>query len=233
MKFFTPAKKVIVFSLLLLVLLMAACTQNTPAANQDAPTLDIDAIKEEIKNTLVSEITQDAPQFPTEQPTQTPAPTAIPTLEPTPLPTETPVPTEVPTEVILPTATRVAQTGGTGTGGCLVANFVSDVTVPDGTVYDPGTEFTKTWKIYNNGSCWWDNDFKIVFVSGDAMGSPASISFNTGTIMPGENANISLSLVAPSTAGTYTGYWMLQTDMGEQFGLGSSDKPLSLSITVD
>ena len=33
--------------------------------------------------------------------------------------------------------------------------FMSDVTYQDGTKVNPGTEFTKTWQIYNNGSCTW------------------------------------------------------------------------------
>ena len=35
------------------------------------------------------------------------------------------------------------------------ATFVSDVTVPDGTSFNPGDTFTKTWRLSNSGSTTW------------------------------------------------------------------------------
>ena len=35
------------------------------------------------------------------------------------------------------------------------AQFVADVTVPDGARYDPNAAFTKTWRLRNIGTCTW------------------------------------------------------------------------------
>ena len=50
------------------------------------------------------------------------------------------------------------------------AQFVADVTVPDGTRYDPGATFTKTWRLKNIGTCTWTTSYTLVFDSGDADG---------------------------------------------------------------
>ncbi|HHS97476.1 MAG TPA: hypothetical protein ENK08_06195, partial [Chloroflexi bacterium] len=61
-------------------------------------------------------------------------------------------------------------------GGCtLNAAFVADVTVPDNTEFPSGTAFTKTWRLRNTGTCTWEAGTLLVFVSGDAMGGPASV----------------------------------------------------------
>ena len=38
-----------------------------------------------------------------------------------------------------------------------------DVTVPDGTELNPGDDFTKTWRIMNNGSCTWNTSYDAIF----------------------------------------------------------------------
>ncbi len=43
------------------------------------------------------------------------------------------------------------------------AQFVADVTVPDGTRYDPGATFTKTWRLRNAGTCTWTTSYTMVF----------------------------------------------------------------------
>ncbi len=56
-----------------------------------------------------------------------------------------------------PTATPT-RTPGPATvppSSCDKAQFVSDVTIPDGTVMSPGQKFTKTWSLKNVGTCAW------------------------------------------------------------------------------
>jgi hypothetical protein len=99
---------------------------------------------------------------------------------------------------------------------------VADVTYPDNTVVKPGQTFTKTWKLTNGGTGTWNSNFRLVFVSGDAMGGPASKTLNQ-SVAPGASIQISVDLKAPSTSGkTYQGKWMLQTDNGTTFGLGAN-----------
>lgn len=99
---------------------------------------------------------------------------------------------------------------------CLYATVTSE-TIPDGTNFTAGESFTKTWTFRNDGYCDWNEDYTIDFKSGTQMGGPDSQDINT-EIDPDELITISLDLTAPSTEGTYTGYWQLKTDDGVGFG---------------
>jgi len=100
--------------------------------------------------------------------------------------------------------------------GCYDAAYVSDVTIPDGTVLAPGESFTKTWKFQNSGSCDWESDFMLTFEMGEGMeGEDTAIS---EVVAAGESDSLSVSLVAPETEGSYTGYWRLTTASGNAFG---------------
>jgi hypothetical protein len=100
--------------------------------------------------------------------------------------------------------------------GCYNAVYVSDVTIPDGTVLAPGESFTKTWKLQNTGSCNWDEDFMWAYETGaDMDGEDTTIE---EPVSAGAMGSISVTLVAPETEGTYTGYWRLATAGGTAFG---------------
>jgi hypothetical protein len=110
--------------------------------------------------------------------------------------------------------------------------FVSDVTVPDDTTFAPNQGFVKTWRLRNSGSCTWTPDFDLVFNGGNAMSAPAVVDINA-TVRPNETVDVSVSLTAPSSAGSYTGYWMLRSGNGVLFGLGqNADKPFWVRINV-
>jgi hypothetical protein len=93
---------------------------------------------------------------------------------------------------------------------------VSDVTVPDDTEFPPGASFTKTWRMRNTGTCAWDADTRLVFSSGDQMNGPDSVL--VGAVAPGSTTDVSASMDAPSTPGTYEGHWQLQAGDGTRFG---------------
>src|ERR1700690_1367157 len=90
-------------------------------------------------------------------------------------PTSLPV-VDVPTLLTSPTSgvTTVPPTapvaGSSNIKPCYSANFVQDVTIPDGTIVTPGQTFWKTWRVLNSGSCSWDSTYKFVFNDGDLMG---------------------------------------------------------------
>ena len=104
-----------------------------------------------------------------------------------------------------------------GPGGCtLNGAYAADVTIPDDTQLAPGTAFVKTWRIRNSGTCDWGAGFTLVFVSGDQMGAPGSV-----TVPPtaaGSTVDVSVNMVAPTTPGTYRGNWRLRSDTGQLFG---------------
>jgi len=144
------------------------------------------------------------------------------------------VPTAVPPSA---TATQVFPTAPPPTitpipVRCNQAHFIKDVTVPDGTVFTPGTEFTKVWRLQNTGSCTWDSSYALVFVAGTQLGAPASVRLPK-VVYPGENVDIGVDMIAPSGSGTYQGNWMLSNGNGKTFGVGSdAQTPVWVEIRV-
>ena len=112
-----------------------------------------------------------------------------------------------------PTSVPVAQSTS-----CDSAMFISDVTIPDGTDLDPESEFTKTWRLKNNGSCTWDSEYSFVYTSGDLLGASSSMNLGVDSVNPGESIDISVDMVSPDSAGTYTSYWQMQNASGVLFG---------------
>jgi hypothetical protein len=150
-------------------------------------------------------------------PTPTPlGETATPTV---PMEEVTPtVSTAEPSSTMTPSPTGVTPT--VGTPECIFdADFVTDVTIPDDTELKPGTEFAKTWRIRNNGTCAWSAGTLWAFESGDKMGGPDSVG--VPATEPGNTADITVNLTAPATSGTYTGYWRMRRPNGEDFGVRS------------
>lgn len=105
---------------------------------------------------------------------------------------------------------------------CLYATFISE-TVKDNTTFTAGDAFTKSWTLRNDGTCDWNEDYKLVFKSGNQMGGPDEVLFS-GTISPGEQIILAVDLTAPADPGTYLGYWQLQTDEDDNFGTALSVK---------
>ena len=106
-------------------------------------------------------------------------------------------------------------------GTCDSAQFVSDVTVPDDTFINPGATFVKTWRLKNTGVCQWNTSYSLVFASGSQMGGPASVAFPR-TVLPGQTVDLTVTLTAPTTGGTFRGYWQLRNSAGALFGIGAS-----------
>lgn len=125
--------------------------------------------------------------------------TATPSSTPASSATLTPIPLPVFTSTPIVTATS----------NCNVAQFVTDVTIPDGTIVTPSQAFTKKWRIKNIGSCAWAG-FSLVFDSGDSMGGPATKPI--GALNPGQEVDLEVALTAPSVAGNYRGYWRITTN---------------------
>ena len=46
---------------------------------------------------------------------------------------------------------------------CDQAQFVSDLTAPDGAAFAPGAAFTKTWRLANIGTCTWTSAYNLVW----------------------------------------------------------------------
>jgi hypothetical protein len=135
-----------------------------------------------------------------------------------------------PPPIIVVPSTSVPVTGGavpvpvTGGGAgatavpgtCENATFLSDVTIPDGTVVSPGQTFVKTWAVANTGSCPWTTGDRLVLVNGAPMGG-GNVPL-AGNVAAGETADLSVNLTAPVVAGNYSGTWRLKNAAGNYFG---------------
>jgi hypothetical protein len=175
-------KKTRVFNLLIIIaLFLSAC--NLPSKNV-----------EDIASTLAAQTVE---ALLSATPAST---TATPSFTPLPMPT-----TMISTPLPVSTTTPIA----TATSNCNVAQFVADVTIPDGTIMTPGQSFTKRWRIKNIGSCTWTG-FSLVFDSGDAMSGPASKAIST--LGPSQEVDLEVSLTAPASVGSYRGYWRINTN---------------------
>jgi hypothetical protein len=144
---------------------------------------------------------------------------ALPT-ETLPVPTETITPTPTAgteTSALSPTVTRTATRPAVPIAPvCDSSAYVSDVTIPDGTVMQPGEVFVKTWSFRNTGTCGWTTAYTIDFVNGEAM--DGVITYMPQAVDPGGTVEISVGLAAPSTPGTHTGYWRLKNEDRVFFG---------------
>lgn len=156
-------------------------------------------------------------------PTPTPAPSQTPTITP-PFVTLAPPPPSPTPRPPTPTIPYVP---------CNWLQVIGDVTVPDGSEYAPGTQFVKTWRVQNIGSCTWTRDYDLVFVGGDQMSGPSALPLS-GDFPPGAVVDLSVTLVAPSVETVYTGYWQLRNEEGILFGGGpNADQPFYVRIRVD
>ena len=195
-----------------------AAGTNRPLEKNTAAALTVEALGTELAGGTVPAPVSAITTSPQAAPSETPAaPTATASpASPTPA-ASTPGSTPAPSQTAVP---------------CDQAKFDGE-TIPDGTVMTPGQSFTKTWTLKNIGSCTWNSSYSIVFISGDALGGPASAPVTTGTVAPGQSVQISLALRAPATEGTFRGNFKLRDPSGAIFGLGpAADQNFWVEIKV-
>ena len=170
--------------LIIAVLILSACNLPSNAPATEGPDVVFTAAALTLQAQLTQPVTFSTPTLPPAQATNTPLPTALPA-------TKTPV--------------------ASATAVCDQAEFIKDVTIPDGSTYAPGASFTKTWRLRNAGTCTWSG-YSLVFDSGDAMNgtSPTAI----GTVTPGQEVDLSVTLTAPATSGSYRGHWRIRNATG-------------------
>ena len=112
------------------------------------------------------------------------------------------------------------------------ADFIKDVTIPDGSRIDPGDSFSKIWRLRNKGNCTWTRDYDLTFYSGDRMSGYYVVPLR-GEVEPGEIVDLSVELVAPRSVGTYSGYWMLRNAEADVFGIGEGgNTPFWVKILI-
>ena len=221
----------VILVLLLIVFILGALlifNRSNAAAVQATPTSDAALVQTSIAQTVEAELTKTG--------ASAPAATDVVVEDcncPTAEPTEQVVaaePTEIATEVATALPTIAPTVPATF---AYHAEFVADVTVPDGTQFTPGEVFSKTWRIRNIGSETWTTDFAIVFIDGERMeGDPR---FLTSEVAPGEVLELTVGMTAPSISGEHQGFWMISDGTGEDggvFGVGPNAQQ-ALFVLID
>lgn len=189
---------------------LLAMPSNTPEINQAATEASLaTATENSVLQTQIAQLTEVAILQEAAAATAT-AEALLPTA--TSVFTSTPTPTQLPSATPSPTATEVP---------CLAAKFISDISIPDGSIVAPGADFFKTWRLQNVGTCIWRPDFKILFIGGEPFGVQQAVRINTN-VYPGLYVDLTLQLKAPTRNGIYRGDFMLVDLEDTVFGVGET-----------
>lgn len=121
-------------------------------------------------------------------------------IQPSPIPlrTETPIP---------PSPTAVCENN---------LSFLEDITIPDGTLVNPGQKFEKIWLVSNSGACNWQADYYVRFIDGVALDAE-----EIQPLFPsrsGGEAELRIIFTAPVQEGLYISAWQAHSPLGEPFG---------------
>jgi hypothetical protein len=140
-----------------------------------------------------------------------------------PTPTEaiyrppTQIPVEVPT--VTETGVEALQDEGRSTPTPFCTNglwFLGDLTIPDGTVVNPGERLDKRWEVQNNGTCNWDQHYRVKLIAGPGMGIPVQRALIPA--LSGTEVVIRMVLIAPDEPGNYRSAWQAYDPQDNPFG---------------
>ena len=104
--------------------------------------------------------------------------------------------------------------------------FLEDLTIPDGTVVEPGQRLDKRWQVQNNGTCNWGEGYRVKLIAGPGMGVPvqqALVPARSGT-----ETVIRMVYIAPDNPGNYRSAWQAYKAQGIPFG-----DPFYIDVIVD
>ncbi|KAJ1525902.1 hypothetical protein ONE63_009091 [Megalurothrips usitatus] len=94
--------------------------------------------------------------------------------------------------------------------------LVRDVTIGEGESVPPDTQFTKTWRVQNNGDEEWPHGCCLQFTGGVQLCESERIYVEP--IQPSAVTDISVEMRSPPTPGIYQSKWRMVTPTGSYFG---------------
>lgn len=127
-----------------------------------------------------------------------------------------PTPTVPAAATLHPTATPACQDN-------LV--YLSDLTIPDGTVVAANTPIDKRWQVENRGACNWDEHYHVKLTTGPDLGAAHDQALYPARA--GTKAVIRILFMAPSQPGTYRSSWQAYSPDDQPFG-----DPIYIQIVV-
>lgn len=107
-----------------------------------------------------------------------------------------------------------------------ILTFLEDVSIPDGSLVKPGEALDKRWLVQNNGSCNWNEQYRLKLISGPAMGVPAEQALYPAR--SGTQAILRILFTAPVEPGLARSSWQAVSPLGEVFG-----DPIYIEVFVE
>lgn len=186
-------------ALLAIALLGTACT---PAA-APTPTLDPNVIYTSAAQTVVAQLTQNAPTA-TQRPTETPRATAT---------RMSSLPTLPPLGTLAPLKTSTAALGPTNDKCQYITQSPSD-----NSSVKANSVFNVIWRIKNTGTTTWNTNYYYRFYAAvDKLGTSANSYPLTATVAPNGEVELKVIADASSVPGLYDTSWVLTNAEGRNF----------------
>lgn len=96
------------------------------------------------------------------------------------------------------------------------AQYLEDLTLPDGTEVIPGAVLDKRWLILNRGSCAWGPEYRLVQIGESRIEGPRELALYPA--VPGSQAVWQVAMTAPPEKGEYISRWQARAPDGTLFG---------------
>ena len=149
---------------------------------------------------------------------QAPDASQVPPYRPPTLAVKEPTATAEPTQVVVaapsPTITCTDQ-----------LTYISDLTIPDGTVVVPDSTIDKRWEVENSGTCNWNENYHLRQIAGPDLGVAKEQPLYPAR--SGSRANLRIVLTAPTKPDKYHIVWQAANPAGQLFG-----DPIYMDIVV-
>jgi len=101
-----------------------------------------------------------------------------------------------------------------------LARFVTHVTFPENSELPPCHEFIKTWRFRNEADHPWPTNTKLFFIGkNEADRLTEQSSYDVGTLAPGQEKDVSITMKTPTLPGRCLSFWRLfDVDTKTKFG---------------
>ncbi|MCO5596066.1 hypothetical protein L7F22_050124 [Adiantum nelumboides] len=100
------------------------------------------------------------------------------------------------------------------------ARFIEDVTFSDGAELEPATQFTKIWRMQNNGTLPWPQGTQLAHIRGSTLSlmEVVQLELPEGGLACGQEVDVCVDLGAPNIEGRFVSHWRLMLPSGQLFG---------------
>lgn len=103
--------------------------------------------------------------------------------------------------------------------------FLADQTIPDGTEVEPGAILDKVWVVENNGTCNYDDRYRLKLIGGSELGAKSEQALYPAR--SGTRFELYIRFIALSESGPVRSAWQAFDPQGNPFG-----DPIYLEVVV-